>query len=319
MENPRGLHVVFGAGQVGLELARRLAAAGHPVRLVRRSGQAVDLPGVALHRADAAEPAAAAEAARGAAVAYHCLNAAYSTAAWAAELPRLQASLVAAAGRAGARLVVLDNLYALGKPKGRTLTEALPLAPCSRKGEVRARLHEALQAAVARGDVRAVTGRASDFYGPGGVMTQFGERFWRPALAGKSIGGLVDPATPHTYHFIPDVAAGLAALGLDPAAGGTFMLPCHPAEPTRALVERLAAALGRPIALGRVPPLLLKLLAFRLPVLRELGEMSYQWAERFEVSDALFRARFGDLAAPREAAARATVAWARAAFGAGAA
>lgn len=319
METGRGLHVVFGAGQVGLELARRLSSAGHPVRLVRRSGHAVDLPGVELARADATDPAAAAEAAAGAAVVYHCLNAAYSTAAWAADLPRLQAALVAAAGRAGARLVVLDNLYALGKPKGRTLTEELPLAPCSRKGEIRARLHEALEAAVARGDVQAVTGRASDFYGPGGLMTQFGDRFWRPALAGRSIGGLVDPATPHTYHFIPDVAAGLAALGLDASAGGTFMLPCHPAESTRALVERLAAALGRPIALGRIPPLLLRLLSFRMPILKELEEMSYQWAERFEVSDARFRARFGDLTVPREAAARATVAWARAAFGPGAA
>jgi nucleoside-diphosphate-sugar epimerase len=309
------LHVIFGAGQVGPVLARRLVAAGHPVRLVRRSGKALELDGVQLVRAEAADPAAAAEAARGAAVVYHCMNPAYSTAVWAAELPRLQASLIAAAGRAGARLVVLDNLYGLGRPAGRTLTEALPDAPCSRKGEIRARLHEALEAAVARGDVRAVSGRASDFYGPGGVMTQFGDRFWRPALAGKSIGGVVNPGTPHTYHFIPDVAAGLAALGLDAEASGTFMLPCHPAETTRQLVERFAAALGRPIELGRIPPLALKLLAFALPILREVGEMAYQWEERFEVDDAKFRARFGDLTTPRDEAARQTVAWARAAFG----
>jgi nucleoside-diphosphate-sugar epimerase len=309
------LHVVFGAGQIGPVLAKVLIAAGHQVRLVRRSGKALDLDGVQLMRAEAAEPAAAAEAVRGAAVVYHCMNPAYSTAVWATELPRIQQSLIAAAGRAGARLVVLDNLYGLGKPGGRTLTEALPPNPCSRKGEIRARLHEALEAAVARGDVRAVTGRASDFYGPGGFMTQFGDRFWRPALAGKSIGGVVNPETPHTYHFIPDVAAGLAALGLDPAASGTFMLPCHPAETTRRLVGRFAAALGRPIELGRVPPLALKLLAFAMPILKELNEMAYQWEERFEVDDAKFRARFGDLTAPRDEAARQTVAWAKAAFG----
>jgi nucleoside-diphosphate-sugar epimerase len=308
------LHVIFGAGQVGPVLARKLVAAGQQVRLVRRSGKPLDLAGVQLVRAEAADPGAAAEAARGAAVVYHCMNPAYSTAVWAAELPRLQESLIAAAGRAGARLVVLDNLYGLGKPRGRTLTEALPADPCSRKGEIRARLHGALEAAAARGDVRAVTGRASDFYGPGGVMTQFGDRFWKPALAGKSIGGVVNPETPHTYHFIPDVAAGLAALGLDAEASGTFMLPCHPAETTRRLVDRFAAALGRPIALGRIPPLALRLLAFAVPVLKEVNEMAYQWEERFEVDDSKFRARFGDLTAPRDEAARQTVAWARAAF-----
>jgi nucleoside-diphosphate-sugar epimerase len=312
------LHVVFGAGQVGPALARRLAAAGKAVRLVRRSGKALQLDGVQLVRADAADPAAAAEAARGAAVLYHCLNPAYSTAVWADQLPRLQRSLVAAAGAAGARLVVLDNVYALGRPGGRQLSEASPLAPCSRKGEIRARLAEALAEAVRRGEVRAVTGRASDFYGPGGHMTQFGDRFWKPALAGKRIGGVVDPSTPHTYHFIPDVAAGLAALGLDAQAEGTFMLPCHPAESTQALVARFAAALGRPIELGRIPPLMLWLLAFAMPILKEVNEMAYQWAEPFEIDDRRFRARFGDLAVPRDEAARQTVAWARDAFGAAA-
>jgi nucleoside-diphosphate-sugar epimerase len=296
-------------------LARRLLDSGCAVRLVRRSARPIDLHGAQLVRAEAGDPAAAAEAARGAAVVYHCMNPAYSTAAWGAELPRLQASLVAAAGRAGARLVVLDNLYALGRPRGRTLTEALPPDPCSRKGEIRARLQVALSQAVARGDVRAVTGRASDFYGPGGFMTQFGDRFWKPALAGKSIGGVVDPGTPHTYHFIPDVAAGLAALGLDPEADGAFMLPCHPAETTRQLVDRFATALGRPIALGRIPPLALKLLAFAMPILKEVNEMAYQWEERFEVDDTRFRARFGDLTTPRDEAARRTVAWAQATYG----
>lgn len=316
MTSPQELHVVFGAGQVGPLLAAKLAAAGHQVRLVRRSTPERGLDGVQHVRADALDPAQAAEAARGAAAVYHCMNpASYSAQAWADQLPRLQASLVQAAGRAGARLVVLDNLYALGRTGGRPMTEATPAAPCSRKGEIRARLQVTLAEAVRRGDVRAVTGRASDFYGPGGTGTHFAERFWRPALAGKSIGGVVDPETVHTYHYIPDVAAGLAALGQDPGAEGIFHLPCQPAETTLELVARLANALGRPIALSRIPRLALKLLAFGMPILKEVNEMAYQWEEPFVVDDARFRARYGDLTAPRDEAARATVAWGRAAFG----
>jgi nucleoside-diphosphate-sugar epimerase len=315
MTTPTQLHVVFGAGQVGPPLARQLVAAGHRVRLVRRSPAPVTIPGVEAVRANASDPAAAAEAVRGATAVYHCMNVAYVTATWAAELPPILESLIAAAGRARARLVVLDNLYALGKPGGRALTEETPFNPCSRKGEIRARLHQQLEAAVQRGDVQAVTGRAADFYGPGGVQTLFADRFWPAALAGKPAAMIVPLDPPHTYHFLPDVAAGLAKLGQDPGATGTFMLPCQPAESTRALVGHLAAALGRPITATRMSPLLLRGLGLFMPILRELAEMAYQWDERFEVDDARFRARYGNLAASRDEAARQTVAWGRGAFG----
>ena len=315
MSDSRQLHVVFGAGQVGPPLARLLVAAGHRVRLVRRSDAAVSIPGVEALRADARDAEAAAETARGATAVYHCVNVAYDSALWAAELPRVLDGLIAAAGRTGARLVVLDNLYPLGRPRGRAFSEATPFDPCSRKGEIRARLHQQLEAAVRRGDVRAVTGRASDFYGPGGVGTHFADRFWPAALAGKPASMIIPLDTPHTYHFIPDVAAGLAKLGQDPGAEGTYMLPCQPAEPTRALVDHLAAALGRPITTRRMPPLLLKGLGLFMPIIRELAEMAYQWEEPFVVDDARFRTRYGDLAAARDEAARQTLAWGRAAFG----
>jgi nucleoside-diphosphate-sugar epimerase len=314
------LHVVFGAGQVGPLLARRLASRGYAVRLVRRGAhEGGHIAGVEPGRADATDRAAVDEAVRGAAVVYHCMNPrAYSAEAWGRELPVVQERLVAAAGRVSARLVVLDNLYALGRTGGRPMNEETPPNPCSRKGEIRARLHEALLAAARRGDVRVAVGRASDFYGPGGVGTYFADRFWKPALAGRKVGFPANPDTPHTYHFIPDVAAGLAALGEDPGADGTFMLPCLPAVTSRAMADRFAAALGRPIALSRLPPFALALVGLFVPIVRELGEMAYQWDEPFVVDDARFRARFGDLVTPAEIAARETHAWAVATWGAGA-
>ena len=108
MEIPT-LHVVFGAGQIGPPLARRLREHGHPVRLVRRSRTAASegIEGVA---GDAGDAAFATEVTRGAAAIYHCMNPEYSAAVWARELPRLMTSLIEAASRNGARLVVLDNL-----------------------------------------------------------------------------------------------------------------------------------------------------------------------------------------------------------------
>jgi nucleoside-diphosphate-sugar epimerase len=320
---PSSLHVVFGAGQVGAPLARLLAAHGRQVRLVSRSGK--PLPGadgsIQVVAANAMDAAACQAAVEGAAAVYHCMNPLYDAAAWEKELPVIQRNLVAAAGRVGARLVVLENLYAAGRAGGRPMDESTPDAPCSRKGEARARLAASLRDAVRRGDVRAVTGRASDFFGPGGVQTFFGERFWSRLLAGKGAEVIGNPDSPHSYHFIPDVAAGLAALGESSEEasgaekGSVWILPCAPAGSTRELVAGFAAATGAPVAVKRMPRLMVKVIGLFVPQVREIDEMLYQWDGPFVADDRAFRARFGvQPTAPAEAA-RQTVAWARAAYG----
>jgi nucleoside-diphosphate-sugar epimerase len=249
------------------------------------------------------------------------MNPPYDVKVWARELPRIADALIAGAGRAGVRLVVLDNLYLLGKPNGRRLDEDSPVTPASRKGEIRARIAERFAAAHGRGDVRVVTGRASDFYGPGGVGTHFGDVFWPKALK-EGVGPLLlNPDTPHTYHYTHDVAAGLAALGTAPddVTGRWWMLPCAPAETSRAMVERFSAALGRPIRIQRMPRPLVGLAGLIVPIVREIAEMMYQWDEPFVADDRRFRERFGAAAqvTPLEAGAPAMVEWAKAHYGRG--
>jgi len=268
---------------------------------------------------DALDPAFCREHARGAAAVYHCLAPAYDARAWERELPRLAANLTAAAGKARARLVVLDNLYAVGRPHGRLIDEDVPMNPCTRKGAVRAQVAEALFAAHQRGDARVVMGRASDFYGPGGVRSHFGERFWRPVLAGKTATLLVNPDTPHSYHFLRDVARGLAALGMadDDVIGRAWMLPCAPAGTTRDLVARFAEVLGRPIRIQSVPAPIAFVVGILAPIVREVAETAYLWEEPFVVDDRRFRTRFGLEATPLGEGARETVAWAVRAYAPG--
>ncbi len=310
------LHVLFGGGQVGQPLARILLERGKRVRIVKRS--AGGLPeGVELVRGDATDLNCCVEASRGASTVYHCMNPPYYARVWAELLPRYMENLIAAAGRSGARLVVLDNVYMLGRPQGKPLDEDTPPRPCSRKGEIRTRVAERMWEAHRRGDVRATSGRASDFYGPGGTLTHLGDQFWRPAIAGKRGRVLVNPDAIHTYHYIPDVAAGLAALGTagDDAYGRPWMLPCAPAETMRALVARLSRELGRKIDLMTVPRTVLKILALVVPFLREIDEMLYQWEEPFVIDDRRFRAQFGLGPEDVKRAAVDTVAWAKVHYG----
>src|SRR5262249_4390973 len=277
---PEELHVLFGGGQVGLPLARILAGRGKRVRIVKRSTGGLP-ERVELAQGDAADLEVCVEAARGASTVYHCMNPPYYARVWAELVPRYMENLIAAAGRAGARLVVLDNVYMLGPPRGRPLDEDTPPRPRSRKGEIRARAAERMWDAHHRGEVRATAGRASDFYGPGGTLTHLGDQFWRPVIAGKRGRVTVDPDAIHTYHYIPDVAAGLATLVMadDDAYGRPWMLPCTPADSMRALVARFSRELGREIGLMTIPRTVVKMLAVVVPFLREIDEMLYQWQE----------------------------------------
>lgn len=312
------LHVLFGAGQVGTLLAEQLVREGKQVRVAKRAPKGM-APGIETMAGDALDPAFCLRAAEGARTIYHCMNPPYDTALWSATLPRLMDNLIAAAARTKARLVVLDNVYMLGRPGGRALNEDSPVQPCSGKGEIRARVAETLFAAHKRGDVLATSGRASDFYGPGAVASFVGDLYWPAALAGKTVRLPIDPDAVHTYHYTPDVAAGLVTLGCadDDAYGRPWMLPCEPAPTLRGLTQRFSQQLGRDIHLAALPTWALKVAGLFMPLVREVMEMRYQWDAPFVIDDSRFRSRFGLQPTQAEAAASATVVWARRHYAAG--
>jgi hypothetical protein len=176
------LHVVFGTGQVGKALAAHLAGLGIAVRAVSRH-QPAALAGVDWRAADAADPEAAADAAKGASVIYQCLNAPYNQ--WPERFPPLQRSVLAAAERTGALLVSLENLYGYGPASGSPMTEDMPLAATGVKGRARAAMTAELLAAADADRVRIAIGRASDFFGPGVTQgSTLGERVFGNALVG---------------------------------------------------------------------------------------------------------------------------------------
>src|SRR6185436_14014684 len=170
------LHVIAGAGQIGPMIARRLLEHGYRVRMIRRGAFSDAPPGVETVSVSVSDPAAAAEAMRGASVVYHCANPRYHR--WAEELVPLARGITEGAARNGARLVALDNLYMYRVPADGRLAEDSEVAPVSRKGALRAEAAAVMLDAHARGDVAVAIGRASDFFGPGNSTSILGGRFW---------------------------------------------------------------------------------------------------------------------------------------------
>jgi nucleoside-diphosphate-sugar epimerase len=308
------LHVIIGSGQIGPQVAERLLARGLRVRLVRR-GATQSLPaGAEGVRADVTSPAEATEAIRGASVVYHTANPRYHR--WAEELLPLARGISAGASAAGARLVVLDNLYAYGVPADGRMSETTPVAPASKKGALRAEAAQFLLEAHARGDVPVTILRPSDFVGPGVLNSQLGERFWKKLFAGKPVEVLGDPAQPHSFSYSPDVADALVTLAFagDDAYGGVWHPPVLPAEPMRVWIETFAALAGVTPRTQKLTPLMLHLVGLFMPEAGELPEMLYQWRSPFILDDTRFRAHFGAVPTPRERVVAETFTWAAATY-----
>ena len=301
-------HVVFGTGQVGHPLVTQLVTQGHDVVAVNRDGKG-DFPGATVVGGDATDPAFTTAVCEGADVVYFCLNA-MNYERWTEEFPPLQRGVLAGAAGAGARLVVLDNLYAYGPPEGQRLVETMAANPTSAKSATRAAMTEELLAAHAAGQVEVVIGRASDYFGPGATRSALGDTVFGTALAGKTAQVMGDPDQPHSYSYTPDVAAALITLGT--AAGATGQVWHLPVAETRTIRQVVEAVYGlagqkpRIMAAGRT---MLRAIGLFKPEMREYLHTLYQFSDPWVVDDSKFRAAFGDLATPLDEALATTLAW----------
>jgi len=291
-------------------LAARLAGLGLAVRTVSHHRPGALAPGVDWRAADVTDAEAAIDAAKGASVVYQCLNAPYTH--WAELFPPLQRSVLSAAERTGALLVSLENVYGYGPTGGTPMTEDLPLAATTSKGRTRAAMTRELLVAEDCGRVRIAIGRASDFFGPGVTESNLGERVFANAVAGRRADFIGNPDLPHTYSYVPDVAAGLAVLGTDErAVGQVWHLPGPETLTTRALLDLAATEVGHAVGLRTVPKLALRALGLVKPMMRELAEMSYEFEEPFVLDTAKYEATFGPAGTPLVTALCDTIGWYR--------
>lgn len=310
MNSHNELHVVFGTGAVGMAVMRELLKQGKQVRMINRSGTAAVPENVEVMKADAADSASTRQVCQGATVVYNCVNAPYTD--WAELLPPMHTAILHGAAVAKAKLVVAENLYMYGPVAG-SISEEHPFHPTTRKGRVRAKLSEDLMAAHRAGIVRATSGRASDFYGPGaGAQGIFGDRIVPPLLAGKGISVLGKLDMAHSYTYIEDFGKGLVILGAhDEALGQSWHIPNAPTLTTRQMLILFFEEARLSPKMGSVPDLMVRILGLVKPVVREVAEMLYEFNEPFVVESSKFVKAFGDIATPHREAIRQTLEWYR--------
>lgn len=272
------MHTVLGAsGVIGRELARALDGTAGGVRLVSRNPRRVNRDDE-LVAADLLDAEATARAVAGSSVAYLVAGLQYSAAVWQDQWPRIMRNTIDACRRAHCKLVFFDNVYAYGRVAG-AMTEATPFNPCSRKGEVRARIATLLLDAMRAGQLDAMIVRAADFYGTGATLSLTHAMVFARLAAGKTPQWAGNAKALHTFTYTPDAGRAVAVLGSSPQAyGQTWHLPTSAEPMTGEAFVKLACELaGRPFALQVAPRWLLQAMGLFVAVLRENDEMMYQF------------------------------------------
>lgn len=300
-------HVVVGAGLIGRRVAQRLIERGDRVTLLTRRG--TELPGARAMAADASDTATHIAAAEGSRTIFLCANPAiYSAEEWAAVWPPIFRAAIAAAHDVGAGLVVMGNLYPYGVPDG-PMTEHSPENTTSPKGLIRKAGWAAVKAAHDAGELRGVEVRASDYFGPGaGATAMLGERFFVPLLESRTARVVGDPAAPHSWSYLDDIAATLIAAGdFRGEWGRIWHVPSGEPHSRLEIADTVNEWFGTHGKVAAIPQLALRALALGSPQLKGVLDESYQFRHPFVIDASDTERMLGVHATPWERALRDTV------------
>ena len=284
---------VLGAnGVIGRELSHHLQPYTDRIRQVGRSPTRLNATDE-LFRADLLDAKATADAVAGSTVSYLVAGLKYDYRVWQEQWPRVMRNVIDACKRHNSALVFFDNVYAYGQVDG-VMTEDTPYNPCSRKGEVRARIATMLMDEAIRGEMRGMIVRSVDFYGPGAVLSVTHATVTERLKAKKTPRWIGNPRAVHTFTYTPDAGRTLALLGNTASAYGQVWHALTSKQPiTGEQYVRIACELaGKPYGLQVVPRWMLTAMGLFVPILRENVEMLYQFEHDYRFDSSKMESTF---------------------------
>ncbi|PYI69358.1 epimerase [Arthrobacter livingstonensis] len=299
--------IVTGAGPVGWTVATQLADAGHRVRILTRSGSGPEHELIECRRVDASQPEAFRAAMADADAVFHCIHGSkYNADVWRRELPVAERTVLQAAGAVGAVVVFPESLYSYSAPE-QLMVEDSPRAASTGKRGVRTELLKAR----AESETPTVSVVASDFFGPQARNAHAGERMVPLILAGKRVSVIARADTPHSFTYVPDLAAAMVRAATLPELWNSVLhAPTNPAPTQRELAGIFAsvAGLAAPMV-GTIPAGVVRAAGLFSPGIRDLAETLYQFVHPFVMDSTASERALGLAPTPLDVAAKETVDW----------
>jgi nucleoside-diphosphate-sugar epimerase len=133
-----------------------------------------------------------------------------------------------------------------GKVSGK-MTETTPYNPCSKKGEIRAKIATLLEDEIKKKNINAMITRSADFYGPYATNSSVPYVLAIDNLMkGKSAQWLISVNNPHSFSYTIDCAKGLQLLAnREECFNQIWHLPTYnPAIDGKTFINLVAQELG---------------------------------------------------------------------------
>ena len=288
------MQTILGAGgAIGTELAKELAQSGQQMRLVGRNP--VLAPGATeVVSADISKPDQTIQAVSGSTVVYLLVGLKYDLKVWQELWPSIMRNAIEACKRANAKLIFFDNVYMYGKVTG-PMTEDTPFNPCTKKGEIRARIASALLDEIKAGNLNAMIARSADFYGPNARTSVANMLVFDKFAKGAKAAWLVNDSLPHSYTYTPDAAKSLIMLAnAESAWNQTWHVPTASNPPSgREFIHMAAESFGVEPRYRVLSRPLIKVAGLFDSDIRESYEMLYQNDCEYIFDSAKFSKAFG--------------------------
>jgi len=276
------MQTILGSGGIiANHIAKSLPAYTTNVRLVSRNPKTVtgkeELVSADLTSADQVM-----NAVKGSEVVYLTAGLQYNIKAWQEQWPKLMQNVIHACKENNSKLVFFDNVYMYGKVVG-PMTEETPFNPCSRKGEVRAKIATMILDEVKKEELTALIARAADFYGPETQNSFLNMMVFENLKKGKSAQLMISKNLKHSFTYTPDAGKATALLGNTPSAfNQTWHLPTDMnVLTTEQIVEIAAKALNTKPKITVLPRLMIQMAGLFNPIIKESIEMLYQYDSEY--------------------------------------
>ncbi len=286
-------HTILGAGgSIGNALAYKLLENGEDVRLVSRS--MFSISGAESVKADITSYHETLESIRQSDIVYLCVGLPYDTKVWTDTWPKIMRNTIDTCKNIGAKLIFFDNVYMYGKADGKMI-ETTPYNPCSKKGEIRAKIASLLENEIAQKNVNAIIARAADLYGPYATKTSLPYLLVIDKLMqGKSAQWMVNVNQLHSYTYTIDCANGLYLLANNnDTFNQVWHLPTYnPAIDGKAFINLSAKEIGVASEYSVLPKLLIKIVGLFNKTISEAYEMLYQSEYEYHFDSSKFNKHF---------------------------
>ena len=286
-------HTILGAGgSIGNALTYELLKSKKKIRLVSRSGY--NIGGTEVFKADIGSYKETLDSVRDSEIVYLCAGLKYDSRVWSELWPRIMKNTIDACKSVGAKLIFFDNVYMYGKVDGK-MTESTPYNPCSKKGEIRAKIATQLETEVKQKNIQAIIARAADLYGPYATKTSLPYIMAiDKMMKGNKAQWMVNANTLHSFTYTLDCAKAMAMLSAkDEYFNQTWHMPTfNPPVDGKTFIQIIARETGTIYEYLILKKWMIRMGGLFDRTIHELYEMLYQNEYNYYFDSSKFNDRF---------------------------